>query len=275
MKVEVAILLTTWNSSRYLRELLESLLAQTYTQWHLYVHDDGSTDTTRDILLRYIQADKRISLMDGAVHLGPKRGFMDLLARVEADLYMFCDHDDVWLPSKVADSVTHMMLQPDWKLTPLLVGTDLRVVDANLKPLAESFWKRQHYDEALSNDKWFHLVYNNIPGCTMLFNQAARRVALPCPDGAGMHDSWLMACVLWRGGRVIIIPRSTILYRQHGNNVLGSSAVPSYCSQARRFGALWRKTRAEWQAVRGLANIGFVHFFCVKMYYMARLHLGL
>ncbi|MDE7166129.1 MAG: glycosyltransferase [Bacteroidaceae bacterium] len=281
----VTILLTTWNSSLYLAELLDSIISQTYTDWELCVRDDGSTDDTRDILRRYADRDARIRVMESSGKMGPKEGFMWLLAQAgasdasaEADahrLYMFCDHDDVWLPEKVADCVKAMSEQPDRQQTPLLVGTDLRVVDARLHPIAESFWAQQHYALSLCNDKYFHLVYNNIPGCTMLFNEAARRASLPCPPGAQMHDSWLAACVLWNGGRILPLTKPSILYRQHQTNVLGSKAVPSYLSQLRRFPVLWRKTRDEWRAVRDLARMGFLRFFMIKMYYMARLHLKL
>ena len=96
--MKVAILLTTWNSSRFLAELLDSILAQSYKDWCLYVRDDGSTDDTKVLLAEYANRDGRIHLMPSDCNLGPMAGFMRLLQQVEADLYMFCDHDDVWLP---------------------------------------------------------------------------------------------------------------------------------------------------------------------------------
>ena len=273
--MKVAILLTTWNSSRFLAELLDSILAQSYKDWCLYVRDDGSTDDTKVLLAEYANRDGRIHLMPSDCNLGPMVGFMRLLQQVEADLYMFCDHDDVWLPTKIEESVRMMIGLPDWRTTPLVVCTDLRVVDEQLRTIAPSFWRQQHYPLNWCNDRWFHLAYNNIPGCTMLFNIAARNTALPYPPEAQMHDSWLAACVLWNGGRVIPIEKPTILYRQHSTNVLGSTPVPSFASQLRHLPMLWRKVRMEWHAVRHVAHIGFLRFLVVKLYYMTRIHLKL
>lgn len=270
--IKVAILLATWNSSRYLGELLDSILTQTYTDWELHVRDDGSTDNTLEILANYAHKDSRIQIVSSRGNMGPKMGFMNLLEQVEAELYMFCDHDDVWFPSKIEDSVNLMCSQPDWKSKPLVVGTDLCVVDAQLNVLADSFWKQQHYALSLCNNKYFHLVYNNIPGCTMLFNQLARKVALPCPQEAQMHDSWLVASVLWNGGRVLPLAMATIFYRQHQDNVLGATQVPSYYTQLKRLRQLFHKTKKEWHAVRHIANLGFLRFFIIKMYYMILLH---
>ena len=250
-------------------------MAQTYQDWCLYVRDDGSTDGTKALLAEYANRDGRIHIMSSESHSGPMAGFMGLLQQVEADLYMFCDHDDVWLPTKIADSVSAMLQQKDWQEKPLIVATDLRVVDENLSTVADSFWAQQHYPLSWCNNKYFHLVYNNIPGCTMLFNAKAREASLPYPQEAQMHDSWLAACVLWNGGRVIPLDKPTILYRQHSTNVLGSTPVPSFASQLRRLPMLWRKVRMEWRAVRDIAHIGFLRFLVVKLYYMTCIHLKL
>lgn len=270
--MKVAILLTTWNSSRYLDELMDSLLAQTYEEWDLWVRDDGSSDNTQYIINKYALHDRRIHVMESKGNLGPKKSFMWMLSRVDADMYMFCDHDDVWLPTKVEDSVKLMLKQPDWQDVPLVVGTDLRVVDARLNTLAESFWALHHFPLSFCNDKYFHLSYNNIPGCTMLFNNAARLLALPCPEDVSMHDNWVILCVLWHNGRVLPLKKPTILYRQHSHNVLGSKEVPSYLSQIKHFRSLWGKARKEWQGVRAQIHISFCHFLLIKLYYMMRLH---
>ena len=79
----IDILLATYNGAAYIREQIGSILQQTVADWHLLVHDDGSTDGTVDIVREYVQADKRIRLVeDGERHLGVAKNFLHLLKDV-------------------------------------------------------------------------------------------------------------------------------------------------------------------------------------------------
>ena len=272
----VCILMSTYNGVPYLQAQLDSLFNQRGVRVELLVRDDGSSDDTRS-MLEAEQREGRLSWYGGD-NRGPAGSFLDLLLKAgdTYDFYAFADQDDVWRPTKLADCVQAMMQQPDWECTPVVVATDLCVVDDNLNTIADSFWRQNNYSVSLCNNKYFHLVYNNIPGCSMLFNRAARAAALAEGDGGAlMHDSWLVACTLWGGGRVVPLEQTYVLYRQHQKNVLGSTPVPSYFSQVCRFRELWRKMGEEWSSVRKIAHIGFCRFVCVKMYYMIRLHLGI
>ena len=106
----ITILLATYNSSRYIRELIDSILNQTYKEWNLVVRDDLSKDDTVAIISEYIkQHPSKISILDN--HGESKRAylnFVELLKNVESEYYMFCDHDDVWLPNKIELSIKRM-----------------------------------------------------------------------------------------------------------------------------------------------------------------------
>ena len=106
--MELAILLSTYNGMNYLEEQVSSLLAQTYTDWKLYIRDDASTDNTLALIHELAKRDERIIVMPSGRNLGAKEGFMWMLRNVEADYYMFCDHDDVWLPRKVELTLKRM-----------------------------------------------------------------------------------------------------------------------------------------------------------------------
>ena len=102
----IAILLATYNGGQYLREQLDSLFAQTNQDFRIVIHDDGSTDNTVEIINEYKEKyPERIEVLDGKPKGTPKANFMYLLSEVEADCYFFCDQDDVWLPTKVEESL--------------------------------------------------------------------------------------------------------------------------------------------------------------------------
>ena len=91
----IAILLAAYNGEKFLREQLQSLYDQTYTDWTLYIGDDGSTDGTADIVRDFSERYGNIVFHRNSEGKGAMSNFMGLLSEAEADYYMFCDQDDV------------------------------------------------------------------------------------------------------------------------------------------------------------------------------------
>lgn len=98
---EISICMSTYNGEEYLSEQIDSIIGQTYTNWQLYVHDDGSSDNTREILNDYQKQDDRIHFSKTNNHQGIIKAFIELVQNVESEYYMFCDQDDVWLNNKI------------------------------------------------------------------------------------------------------------------------------------------------------------------------------
>ncbi|WP_158727526.1 glycosyltransferase family 2 protein [Levilactobacillus enshiensis] len=213
---DVAILMSTFNGAAYIAQQIDSIRAQSYAGWTLYVRDDGSTDDTVAILQKLRLIDQRIVLCDEEqpMNLGPATSFMTLLAKVEADYYLFADQDDVWLPDKIEKTLLVMTrLAPH---EPNLVHTNLSLTDGELNVVAPSF------NEVAYDDVQSLLLANDITGCTVMVNRQLRElvkqsVTLPC-----MHDMW-MGLVAAQFGNIAYLKTPTILYRQHGGNVVGST----------------------------------------------------
>ena len=219
----IDIILSTYNGTRYLTEQLESVLKQTYQNWHLIVRDDGSTDDTVEIAKRYAaQFPGRITYIDDRENLGACRSFAKLLSETKASYVMFCDQDDVWLPHKIEITLNKMLAMEleCGKAVPILVHTDLQVVDSNLKLLDASYWNYRKIDP--SRDRLNYLLSQNIvTGCAMMINSALREKVKYIPQEALMHDWWL-ALIAAVFGRIFHISEATICYRQHGKNTLGA-----------------------------------------------------
>ena len=90
------ILLATYNGQQYLREQLDSILSQSYSNFRLLISDDLSVDSTREILAEYVEKDKRIIVFNQEKNLGVVKNFEFLLKKVESKYYMFSDQDDIW-----------------------------------------------------------------------------------------------------------------------------------------------------------------------------------
>ena len=223
----IAILMSTYNGERFLREQLDSILSQTYTAWQLYVRDDGSTDATVSILREYATAHPErviIDLSEGKP-LGACGSFMHLLAQHgDADYFAFADQDDVWLPNKLEVSLAAMeQAEREHPNIPIVVHSDLQVVDEQLQPMHPSFWRYSNIrPDLVDQNRYYLAISNTVTGCAMLMNRAARAASLPFPSSAYMHDAWIALQTLLSGGIVCPIGEATILYRQHGTNVLGA-----------------------------------------------------
>ena len=128
------------------------------------------------------------------------------------------------LPDKVEQTLASMraLERAYGEPTPLLVHTDLKVVDERLAVLDESFWRFQRIHPRRLGKLGRVLMQNFATGCTVMLNRALATLALPIPAEAMMHDWWL-ALVVTAFGRVGRIPRAKVLYRQHGGNDVGVS----------------------------------------------------
>lgn len=218
----VDIVLATYNGEKYLDQQLDSIIAQSYTNWRLLISDDGSSDKTLSIIEKYTRADKRILLVNKNRQGGVVKNFSKALEFVTSNYIMFSDQDDYWLPEKI----THLkgMLCEQERLTgnvPLLVFSDLVVVDENLKILKPSFFIGTGLNPTYNFDTRFLLWRSTVYGCTVMFNKPLYDVATPFSPEVTMHDQWfaLMASLT---GHVLYSKESHVYYRQHANNVVGA-----------------------------------------------------
>lgn len=221
----VAILMSTYNAEPFLKEQINSILGQTYTNWKLFIRDDGSSDSTSLIIEEFTKKDDRIFFVnkDSIKNVGVISSFFLLLSCVKADFYMFCDQDDVWLPSKVRLSLDKMNQQKKVDL-PTLVHTDLKVVDQNLNIINESFMEKEKLNRKSQLGNL--IIQNNVTGCTVMINNSFRNIVIDkgIPNEVIMHD-WWMALVGNAIGETLFVDVPTMLYRQHNLNVVGSSST--------------------------------------------------
>jgi hypothetical protein len=223
----VDVLLATWNGGRHLAALLDSLLAQTHTDFRVLVSDDGSTDGTLTLLERYRPrfGGRMLWLPPRPAGRGGLGNFEYLmqasLDEAQAPWAMFCDQDDVWLPEKIAQTLVAMQRteQDAEPGMPCLVHTDLRVVDEALATMADSFVRYQHMDPARCTPR--HLLsMNQVTGCATMVNRGLLAMALPIPAEVVVHDWW--CAVLSGSGRRVFVDQPTLLYRQHAVNQIGA-----------------------------------------------------
>lgn len=224
--MQIDILLATYNGARFLAEQLDSLFNQTNQDWTLIVHDDGSMDETVEIVKSYqVRNPSRIVLIEDDIKTGgAKNNFSHLIQFSISEYVMFCDQDDVWLSNKIELTLNQMLkLENTYPNKPILVHTDLVVVDKKLNEIAPSMFNYQKISKSPSFEEL--LVQNNVTGCTMMINKKAREDSLPIPKDAIMHDWWIALISMANRGHVALLDKPTILYRQHQSNSVGAQKV--------------------------------------------------
>jgi len=210
--------MATYNGSKWLRQQLDSLLKQDYTEWKLLISDDGSVDDTPSILQEYVALDNRITLLPrrsgSAGHAGNFEFLLNCTTNMnkdDFDIIFLADQDDLWHPSKLS---TQLTLQKN----ALASFTNLEIINAQGKTTG-NYMESMNYSPPVKTADL--LAQNMVVGCTMALNKSILRIALPFPPKLQNHDWWLALCAL-ATGELIYIDHKLTRYRQHDSNTIGT-----------------------------------------------------
>lgn len=224
----INILLATYNGEKYLREQLNSIANQTYTNWFLIVHDDNSNDSTNNILLEFKNRfpTKVVIKKNSESTKSARNNFFSLInsRKIKDGYIMFCDQDDVWLPNKIELTLKAMKkIEKDNYNLPCLIYTDLIVVNENLQTISDSFLSFTKLNKKVPSLSQV-LIQNNMAGCTSMINQNLHKLLLKTTsfDNILMHDWWILLLALTTG-KVYLLNIPTLKYRQHSSNSVGAS----------------------------------------------------
>lgn len=238
MKNKVLIILSTYNGEKFLREQLDSLYAQKDVEIHILVRDDGSKDSTIEILEQYQQKYGNMTILANK-NVGAKKSFHSLILEAknkfpEYDYYSFCDQDDRWLEQKLKVATDALdKLDDKYKM----YFSAMTSVDSNLAPLPIK-------KEVMAiNNLYANMTSGRIAGCTQVFNFAILEKAsllsreIVSNNEAGFlpyHDWWVASISYCLSDNIIYDNESYILYRQHGGNAVGSQHN-SFVDRLKRF----------------------------------------
>lgn len=225
--MNVNILMATYQGEKYLGEQLESIAGQTYSDWMLYVNDDGSTDATMEILEQFAREHEgKVVLMrhESASH-GATANFMDLIQKVpQAEWYVLCDQDDVW-PKERLERMLQRAQERSTKdraqEIPRIVYGRAEVVDEQLHPIAESMERCMNMQLVKGKEQTQCLFATYVYGMSMMFNDSLRSLVIGGTAGSQgdilYHDAYLgMVCAYF--GEFIKMDDCVTQYRQHGSN---------------------------------------------------------
>ena len=217
-EIRVAVLMSTYNGQKYIKEQLDSILTQRFDgEITVFVRDDGSKDSTRDIVKEVANNcgnSRKIQLLEKE-NIGVQKSFLELIQYVpEYDYYFFADQDDIWKIDKVQRAVQLLDAGSEERK---VYCSDYSITNENMEILYES---QVSVDEKTFNPLRL-LFYNVFPGCIMAFDKGIMNVLKSMNvSNCMMHDGMVMAIGALTG-KIYYDSSSTILHRIHSNNVVG------------------------------------------------------
>ncbi len=222
---QIDVLMAVYNGHRYIEPQIESILNQTHRNIRLIIRDDSSKDKSQEILRHWQKKHyQKIQVIYSETNLGIIGNFEELMKESKAPYVMFADQDDVWRVDKAARTLAKMqeLERENPGEQPLLVHTDLRVVDKELREVAPSFWDYAGLFPHRKATLGRQITQNNITGCTVMINRPLLEMAMPIPKNSIVMHDWWLGLVASAFGKIGIVPEQTILYRQHGANEIGA-----------------------------------------------------
>lgn len=219
MEDKVDILLTTYNTKiEYLKMQLDSILKQTYKNFTLIISDDCSSNKdVIEVLKEYEQKDDRIKLYIQPQNLGYTKNFEFVLTKSAANYIAFGDHDDIWYPNKIEESLKALK-----EKNVDLVYCDAKQIDENGKILHESYLRYKNMP--ILNEKYNKEILpfsrHIAIGCSQVFTKQVKDLMIPFTQNTIAHD-WNSLYIASKLKGIYCIDKPLFEYRLHGNNAFG------------------------------------------------------
>ena len=210
----ISVCMATHNGEKYIKEQLDSILCQLYPEDEVVISDDGSTDSTLEIIEGYKDSRIKIYRMmhlhkDMKSHYYVTMNFENALKQAKGDYIFLSDQDDVWMPNKV-DVCMEALQNHD------MVLHNLQCVDGDLLPLNRNIYNNSFRPKNYLMRRGKHY------GCALAFRRELLHYILPFPNKLVLHDYWI-GIIGETFGSFEFLDELLTKYRIHGTNTSGNS----------------------------------------------------
>ena len=216
----ITILLPTYNGERYLRELLDSIITQTYKNFILYIYDDGSTDSTCSIIIEYTKKYPFIKYELNETNNGHLYSFIHLISKVKSNFFAFCDQDDIWYPEKLNEYMK-FLINENYNL----IFSDSEIINENDNMISSSLHKFRNVSnfENVSITKSIlrpFVAGHSMCGKTYLLKKMCKLKLSEKNQKLINYDTFVFSYYLL-SGNIKYLDKTLTKYRLHKTNALG------------------------------------------------------
>ena len=213
----ISIAMTTYNGEKYLREQLDSILAQTIQDFELIICDDCSTDSTVKILNEYAGKNSCIKVFVNENNLGFKKNFEKAIGLCIGEYIALSDQDDIWKENHLE------LLLSNLQDKSASVG-NANIMDSNGIILGRRLSEADCYTNDIDDNSRLSRIIsygNPFQGASSLYKHTLFEKAMPIPKGIEYHDAWFSACACCTDGLNYSFDPITN-YRVHNSNASGN-----------------------------------------------------
>jgi len=213
----ISIALCTYNGENYLRQQLDSLIAQSYTNLEIVIIDDCSSDNTFNILKAYKKEykNKNIHIFQNKDNIGFNQNFEKCLTKCSGEYICICDQDDIWQIDKVK-KLYHVLKNSGGNS--LMAYSDSEFIDPKGNSLNITISQKSGIEFEIIDSPLKLIFANWVSGHAMLFSKDLLKYGLPIPNGI-FYDWWL-AFIAASIAEVVVIDEVLVKHRQHDQSVI-------------------------------------------------------
>jgi glycosyltransferase involved in cell wall biosynthesis len=245
----ISVVLCSFNGEKFIKEQVDSILNQTYTNLELIISDDASTDSTLEILRRY-QLNQKVKLHFQKQNIGPTKNFDYAIRRASGEFIACSDQDDIWLPEKIER--LHAAIEDS-----SLIYSDSELVDEKGTKLNK---KLSDLRNMYSGHRTTGFIFSNVVwGHALMFNRKILPSVLPIPDGIP-HDIWIAYKAATVTG-IKYLDQPLTLYRQHQSTATRTIATKSKSRTQEKLWADFKKQLHWIEVMRDHAAEGEKEFY--------------
>lgn len=207
MKISVA--LVTYNSEKYLKDQVDTILLNLGPEDEIVVSDDGSIDSTLNILREYQKNDSRLRIYE-IEHSGCNGNYENAIKHCSGDIIFLSDDDNVWFEGKVDKVKRAFETNPKVGF----IMHDCEVCDANLNPIGPTYFELRKAKPGL----WRNIMKVSYGGSLIAFRKELLKYVLPFPKKMPVfYDEWI-GTMASKHFKVVFIPDILSKWRRHGGS---------------------------------------------------------
>lgn len=245
----VSVITPAYNSERFIKEAIRSVLGQTYTNWEMIIVDDGSTDRTVDFIEPYLKQDRRIKLIKLSENKGPAVARNTAFEHARGRYLAFLDADDQWFPKKLEKQLRFMQeRQIAFSFTKYVKVKEDHTETASVVSIPDQVTYRQ-------------LLKHNVIGCltVMLDTTMIGKVRMVNMRSRQDYALWLTLCK--QGFTAYGLQETLAKYRVRANSISSNKL-----KMAKQNWIVYRK-------VKNLSLIESIWYFMNNVYFSVKKHL--
>lgn len=210
----ISIAMTTYNGEMFLREQLDSILAQTKTDFEIVICDDCSSDSTLKILAEYASKDSRFHIYENEKNLGYRKNFNKAVSLCKGEFIAFSDQDDIWLPHHLKT------LKENIGESLVCGGATVRCLENGdaLNMLSPTKQQAENLNSQVNRFIYQCYAFNLYQGASQMISKKAVEAYFPIEKDAYAHD-WALATNAIAENKFTYVNEVITKWRKHSSQV--------------------------------------------------------